>query len=168
MSHRKSGIKPPFTERIGVPSVTKDKNGSAILWCPFCKPSHPLRADNKSTCGTVMQIRAVQVVYKAKYDNKLVCVKCGHGGGEMVRFQTSFIHTHDCSPGVATFTEPPNYSMLAKLLYKLPVRARTLLERTTGKIVPVEEVTEIGEKTGKIFGYIFNRPKKKKREIVEE
>lgn len=109
----------------------------------------------ESLCGTRLEVRAVQVVFRAKYQKDMICVKCGQGGGDMVRFQNAFIHADDCMPGVATFTEPPKYSKVAKLLYNFPAFIKSIIEKKYGKIMPVDEVNPQGERTGVVLGYFF-------------
>lgn len=150
-------IRPPFTERIGTPKATKDEKGNAVLWCPFCIPSHPLDTGGASACGTILQVRAVQIVYKSKFNKDLVCVKCQKGGGDMVHFNNAYIHTHDCMPGVATFVDPPKFSKAAALVFKAPGWIKPRLEKILGEAKPVEEVTEDGTRTGKILGHFFWR-----------
>lgn len=147
--------------RERTPILSKDNKGNALLLCPYCTPAHPINPDSPSVCGTILQVRALQTVYKAKkYDPKTVCVKCKKGGGEMVLFQGALVHTHDCSPGVVALSTPPKYSILAKLTCKLKDgRLKNLIQKLYGVAVPVEEVMPNGEKTGKIFGYFWNKPR---------
>lgn len=152
---KRNASRPPVTERIEAPKITRDKDGNAILYCPFCEPTHPLRPENNSSCGTILQVRAVRTIYRAKYDKRFVCVKCGKGGDEMVRFQNGFVHTHDCAPGVVTLEQPPEFSKLAERVYNS--RFRKVMEAMFGEVVPVLEVTPEGEKTGVTLGYFFTR-----------
>lgn len=147
--------KSPVRERVGTPHITRDKDGAAILNCPFCVPTHPLRPDVGSACGTMLQVRAVQRVYRAKYEKHMTCVKCGKGDGEMVLFQNGFIHTHDCAPGVVALADPPKYSELAKRVHG--TRWQKLIERIYGEIMPVHEVNPDGTKTGVTIGYFFKK-----------
>jgi len=156
---KKNNFKRPISERIDVPKIERDKQGNAILLCPFCKPTHPLRAENDASCGTVLQVRAVQLVYKAKFDKTLVCVKCMQGGGEMVRFQNGYVHTHDCAPGVVTLEKPPDFSKFAERVYGMPPRVKKIFENIFGTAVPVLEVMPGGEKTGITLGYFFKKPR---------
>lgn len=149
--------KTPVRERYGTPFITREKDGSAILNCPFCKPTHPIRPDVGSACGTMLEVRAVQRIYRAKYEKDMVCVKCGKGGDEMVLFQNGFIHTHDCAPGVVALANPPKYSKLAAKVYGTKLQG--LAERIFGKITPVHEVNPDGTKTGLTLGYFFTRGK---------
>ncbi len=149
-------------ERVEIPLVVKDKDGNATLLCPFCKPTHPLRADGATACGTVVRVQAVQTTYKAKYAKRnMVCVKCGKSGGEMVSWQgTAYIHVHDCMPGTVTLPEPPTYSKIAQLAYGLPDWTKPFTSRMFGKAMKVDEVDQNGNRTGVILGYAFVNEKK--------
>ena len=161
MSKRKSGKIAPYVTRTGIPQIVKGDNGSALLMCPFCNPSHPLQPSVPALCGTILVLTAEQAMFRAKYDRKMVCVKCGKGDGMMVMFQGAFIHTHDCAPGVIAMTQPPEYSKFAKYVYEIKnERLKKLVEGYTGRAVMVEEVTPEAVKTGVIFGYYFNKENK--------
>lgn len=148
--------KPPFTKRTGIPKIVKDKNGAAILLCPFCNPSHPLLPNQVAKCGTSLSLTAEQVIVHAKFDKKFTCVKCGKGGGDMVQYQNGFIHVKDCSPEVMTMTEAPNYSKLAGWVHGLKnEKLKKFMEGFTGKAVPVQEVDPKGARTGVILGHFF-------------
>lgn len=153
---KKNSTQPRRTERTAIPIMQKDKDGNAILICPFCSIPHPLLPGVPAMCGTILSLTATQVVYRAKYEKHMICVKCGKGGDHMVLFQNGFIHTHDCAPGVVAMTEPPQYSKLAKYVYGLkPGRYRKSIERFTGKAMIVEEIMPDGKKTGVILGHFF-------------
>ena len=64
---KKTSIKPRILQRIEAPIAKKEKDGSASLWCPFCKPSHKILPVMEALCGTRLEVRAVQVVFKARY-----------------------------------------------------------------------------------------------------
>lgn len=153
---KKSTVKPKYTTRIKPPIAKKEKDGSASLWCPFCHPTHKILPGMESACGTRLEVRAVQMVFKAKYEKDMVCVKCGQGGGEMVLFRNAFIHVHDCTPGVAALTEEPKFTPLARIVYSIPWPSlKTRVEKRTGRAMKVDEVTPEGERTGKVLGYAF-------------
>jgi len=116
--------------------------------------------DKPAACGTLLVLTAEQTVYKAKYDKRFICAKCHQGGGEMVIYQGGFIHTHDCAPGVMTMTEPPQFSRLAGVVYKLPERIKKIIQRYTGNAMPVEEILPNGTRTGVTLGYFFHQVKK--------
>lgn len=158
MSHKKSkNFNPAITERIGVPLIQKDTAEKPLIMCPWCKPSHPLSTVGASACGTILQVRAVQVVYHTRYKKDLICVKCQQGGGDMTMFNNAFIHTHDCMPGVATFVDPPKFSGMAALVFKLPKQIKSIFEKYLGEAKAVEEVTDDGTRTGRTMGYFFWR-----------
>ena len=152
---KKNSTQPPMYQRVDVPKVSKDKDGNAILMCPFCTPAHPLNLDNSSSCGTGIQIRAVQTTYKAKFDKRLICIRCGEGGGEMVMHQNGFIHTHKCKEGVFVLDKPPEYSSVAKLIFKYTPE----WFRKWAGAIQVEEIYPDGKKTGVVLGYAFLRGK---------
>ena len=144
--------------REGIPMISKDGKGNALLLCPFCTPPHPINPDSPALCGTILQVRALQVVYKAKKYGNEVCVKCQKGGGQMVLFQGALVHTHDCTPGVVALSTPPKYSPFARWTYKLSDgKLKSFIQKRWGTAMPVEEVTPAGEKTGVVFGHFFNR-----------
>lgn len=152
---KKSNWKPRITTRIESPRAGKDRNGKPALLCPFCAQTHALIPGVQSGCGTDLQMRAVQTVYKAKFIKEMKCAKCGEGGGEMVRFQNAFVHIHDCAPGVVTLSEPPDMSFWARGIYMLPLSFKKRIEKYTGKVMPIDEVMPDGTRTGKTLGYFF-------------
>lgn len=164
MSHKK-GSKSRISTREAVPLISKDSKGNALLLCPFCTPPHPINPDSPSTCGTILQVRALQTVYKSKkYETTNVCVKCGKSGGEMILFQGALIHMADCTPGVVALSTPPKYSTLAKFTHGLKDGSlKNILQKSFGKATPVEEVTPAGVRTGLVFGYFFNKRGKNDR-----
>jgi len=147
----------PTRQRIDQPLLEKDKNGNVTLMCPFCKPSHPIGSENNSSCGTMVQVRAIQTVFKAKFDKRLICVKCGQGGGEVVTFQNGFVHTHNCNPDAVTLEKLPEFSKLAKFIYERGDTTKKVMEFIFGEVVIVEEVDLSGKKTGVILGHFFKR-----------
>ena len=156
MSHKKSRtVNPQVTERFGTPRMQKGDDGNPLVLCPFCSPSHPLSAVGVSACGTQLQLRAVQTVYHAKYRKDMVCIKCQKGGGDMVMFNNAFVHVNDCSPGVATFIDPPKFSRMASLVFRMPNKIKTFTEKYLGETKAVEEVDEKGVRTGKTLGHFF-------------
>ena len=157
---KKSVVRKPTTfspkeiERAGSP-IPKNVNGTVVLMCPFCVPTHPLIPGELSKCGTSIQVRAVQKVYQAKYEPRMVCAKCGKGGGYMIAIADAFFHTNDCTPGVVVMTEKPKFSRTAALIFKLPPALRSRVESFTGQVLPVDEVTSNGPRTGVVLGYFF-------------
>ena len=152
---KKTSYRPRITTRIDAPKAGKDKSGKPALMCPFCVPSHPLVPGVQSGCGTDLQMRAVQTVYKAKFIKDMKCAKCGQGGGEMVRFLNAYVHVGDCAPGVVTLADPPDTTFFAHGVYLLPLAFRSRIEKYTGKAMPIDEVMPDGTRTGKTLGYFF-------------
>lgn len=157
---KKHTPRPKVTNRIESPKITKDETGAAVLLCPFCNPPHTLRTDGISGCGTIIQVRAVQAVYRSNLHKDMVCVKCQKSGGDMVQFNDAFVHIADCMPGVTTITEEVQYSKFAKFVFGLrPGKLKKYLETRYGEVKSVAEVTPNGERTGKILGYFFYKKK---------
>lgn len=156
MSHRKSSqsFTPPVTERFGTPILRKDKD-TPLIECPFCKPTHALSVSGPSACGTMLQLRAVQRVYKGRFNKGMVCIKCGKGGGELVHFNDAFVHANDCTPGVYAFADQPKFSRMAQMIFTAPGFIKRPFENRLGKTMAVEEVLPDGTKTGKHLGYFF-------------
>lgn len=142
--------------RYGTPTKTLEA-GKPVILCPFCTPTHPLSVSGPSACGTMIEIRASQPVYKAKLHKDMVCVKCKQGGGSMIQFNDMFIHTHDCVPGVTVFTDPSRFSRMAKIVYHAPALFKANLEKRFGVAKVVNEVTPAGESTGRVLGYYFQK-----------
>ena len=159
MNNKPKGWRPPATTRIEAPKFGKTKDGKDSILCPFCNPTHPLTPGSEAMCGTALQVRAVQMVYKAKHYKGMVCAKCGKDGDQMVRFQNAFIHVKDCTPGVATLTESPQFSKLARLVYTAPPYIKALFEKRFGSAMSVDEVLPNGTRTGNIIGYFFMKGK---------
>lgn len=152
---KKSTTHPRAFTRVLAP-IAKMQGKEAVLYCPFCKPTHKILPGAPNPCGTFLEIQAVQTVFKAKYEKNLVCLKCGQGGGEMVQYRNGFIHTHDCAPGVAALTEEPKFNRWAKIVYQIPWLAlKTRIEKHVGRAMKVDEVKPDGERTGKVLGYAF-------------
>ena len=150
--------------RRAIPLVDKDGH----LSCPFCKPTHTLDPLKESPCGTVIQVTAVQTVYKAQWMREPPkCLKCGGSSGEMVRFGSAFLHLVDCKPGMALMPETPKLSRWAKMVYNLPDFAKRPLERRLGRASPLELIDEKGVKTGEIAGYFFYHPVSQRGEGVQ-
>lgn len=154
MSKSKS-FKPPITQRVDIPRVAKNEHGATILLCPFCQPSHPLRTDGETACGTMLRVQAVQTVYDARHAKKLVCAKCGKGGGKMVAWNGAYVHLEQCVEGVVTMTEQPKFTKVAEYVYKSPKWAKQIIEKYAGRATPVNEVSPNGERTGNVLGYFF-------------
>lgn len=143
-----------FREAMPTPRVTEQ--GTQIL-CPFCVPTHPLMPTEPSACGTVLKVTAVQMIYPKRtvVRKKMICLKCHEGGGEMVIYMNGFVHLPDCKPETRLLPNLPEFNKTARLVFKLPERLRTAVEKYTGKVQYVGEITKDGEKTGQILGYFF-------------
>jgi hypothetical protein len=154
---KRSQFKSPTTKRTALPLVSETKDGK-VLMCPFCKPSHAIFPFQPSACGTMVEVSATQEVLHAKRARNIKCAKCGQGGGDMVKWQNAYIHTHDCSPEIKTMAEPPKYSKLAGVVYKMNASwVKSQIEKLTGRAVPVDEVTPDGVRTGTVLGHFFYR-----------
>lgn len=150
---KKSTFRPAVTQRTEAPQVTRDKKGNLVLLCPHCKPTHPLNLQRPSPCGTIVEFKATQPIFQARFNNSMICAKCKKGGGQMVHYQNAYIHVHDCTPGVVTMTNPPETSLMAKLAFKNKL-VRNLFKKI-GEPMPIEEITPDGNRTGNIMGYFF-------------
>lgn len=146
----------PVQTRESLPIAVQTKNGIELR-CPFCADHHALRPGQESTCGTRIEVSAVQEVVSARMSRteNLVCLKCHKGGGEMVRYHNGFVHLAECSPETKLLQEAPKFSLLANLIFKLHPRVRGLVERVTGRADQVFEIDSDGHTTGKILGYFF-------------
>ena len=144
--------------REAEPKVKQGKKGVEIL-CPFCQIPHPIYPYTDSPCGTSLKVTAIQSVVSAHATkfNKIVCVKCGKSGGEMVKYMNGFVHLVDCKPDTRLMAEPPKFSWMAGLIYKLPTTlgAKDLIEKITGKAQEVQEIDLNGKETGKVLGHFF-------------
>lgn len=147
----------PIQVREAPPLPIQNKAGAIELHCPFCTDRHLLDPRKEGTCGTRVEVMAVQEIITEKMvlAEKLTCLKCHQGGGDMVRFNKGFIHLKECSPEKIYLHEEPDYNLLAKFIYHLPAKIRGLAERYTGRSIRIEDIDKSGNKTGKILGYLF-------------
>jgi len=138
------------------PKVSKEKKG-VLVQCPFCNPSHVILPGVESPCGTTLRVTAVQtyLTSHATKKNKLHCLKCGHVGGEMIRYRGGFVHLTECAPGTKLLAEIPPLSNGAKIVFKLPAKLRAFIEKRTGVAKELQEIDEEGKPTGKILGHFF-------------
>lgn len=159
--------RPLVQTREAPPMAVHTKNGIE-LHCPFCPDHHPLQPGQESTCGTHIEVSAVQEVVSARFSkaNGLVCIKCHKVGGEMVRYHDGFVHLEDCSPETKLLQEAPKFSLLAKLVFKFHPRVRGIVERVTGRADQVFEIDRDGHTTGKILGYFFWKGNHAKRSLA--
>ena len=145
-----------YRVRKAPPKVSNEKTG-VLVQCPFCTPPHPIMPGVDSPCGTSLEVMAIQTIFRSRKYNNLVCIKCHQVGGEMVRFNNSFVHLVDCMPGTKLLTEPPTYSSFAKVVFSMPMIIRKQFEKKYGKAQQVKEINEVGEETGNVLGYFFWR-----------
>jgi hypothetical protein len=145
----------PLRTREAVPLTRK---GSKDIYCPFCVPSHPIHANRPTTCGTEIQVKAVQymITQHTAKQKGITCMKCHKDtGGNMVACMNGFIHAHDCTPGTVVLSSEPKYDKWAAKVYKLPDKIRKAIEKRMGEVKRIDEVDKDGNETGKILGYFF-------------
>lgn len=138
------------------PLVENTSKGVAIK-CPFCVPAHVLLPGVQSPCGTTLKVTAVQPYYtsRATKSRGVACVKCGKIGGEMVKYRNGYVHMVECTPGVKLLTEIPPLSKVAKVIFKLPPKLRSIFEKRMGVAKKLEQIDTEGKPTGVILGYFF-------------
>ena len=143
--------------REAIPGVNNPGKGSAELTCPFCTPTHSLYPDKPAPCGTIIQVKAVQVVIPQHTVKQkgIKCLKCGESTGEMVQYMNGYIHLIDCQPETKLMAEPPKFSKIAQIVYNLPERVRKYIEPRTGAAKEVQEIDPNGKPTGKVLGHFF-------------
>lgn len=118
----------------------KWENGDLKILCPFCSEEHAIDIQNVSPCGTVLQMNAVQEIWK-----NTTCVLCGESDQErMVKVGDKFRHIYDCSPGKRLLIIPPKPSLSAKYFSLLPERVQWFLVKRLGR-VPVHFKNDSGE-----------------------
>jgi len=149
-------IKPEVMVRE-MPPKTRQTGDNLEILCPFCKIPHTIGVNSDSACGTSLHVSAVQTVYPARtvHKHKMVCIKCGEGGGEMVRYNNSTVHLVDCRPDVQLVAEQPKYSPGARFVFSLHPKLKAIIQKFTGIAKDVREVDAKGAETGKILGYFF-------------
>lgn len=150
------GKRPDFLTRESPPKVVSTKKG-AVVNCPFCNPTHPILPGVVSPCGTVLRVTAIQVYFSAHYTrhHDLICLKCGQGDGQMIRYRNGYVHMEECAPEKKFITEAPKLSTLAKIVFKMPVSLRKIAEKRFGVAKELQEIDEVGKETGKVLGYVF-------------
>lgn len=129
--------KPPHIKETGV---------GVEIHCPFCHPPHVLRIDLPSPCGTILELKAVQNLYK-----DVSCALCEGSQGTLIKVGESYKHVHNCSPGKHLYTVPPETSLSARLFWKLPTFLHKLVWIQMGK-----KVIEVSSK-GKVTGYAWDK-----------
>jgi hypothetical protein len=66
------------------------------------------------------------------------------------------VHLVDCMPETKLMADAPKkFSWLAKLVYGLPEKLRSRIEKRTGAVKRIDEIDPKGKETGKTLGYIF-------------
>jgi hypothetical protein len=152
----------PSIKTRELPPIAHKTRGGVALMCPFCNPTHPLVPGQPNNCGTEIRVTAVQAIVSARTVRQegLTCVKCRvKGSGEMVRYMNGYIHFQECAPEIKLLRETPKYSRWAELVYRFPEGIRAKIEKMTGIVQMVHELTPEGAETGKVQGYFFSRPK---------
>lgn len=144
--------KPKFTKHTTVkgpkPRIRRaapkmgNVNGKSVIMCPYCDPPHPLSTTEVSPCGAVLEVQAVQAVFRNQR-----CALCGKTDGEQVKVGNRFIHTHPCTPGKRMFAVTPPKSRLAALVWRFPDWAQLFIAKNFGKVV-LELTTSDGHKDG--------------------
>lgn len=154
-------IKPEVTVRETPPKIQQSGSNLEIL-CPYCKIPHPIGINQDSACGTTLHVSAVQTVYPVRtvHKHKMVCIKCGESGGEMVRYNNSTVHLIDCRPDVQLAAVEPRYSKFAKIVFSLHPKIKPIFQKWTGIAKDVKEVDAAGKETGRILGYFFYKVQK--------
>jgi len=162
MARKKPKYRNPLRTREAIPKLKKTKDGVELL-CPFCDPPHPILPGVPTVCGATLRVTAVQqiIISRVTKHEKLICMKCHQGGGEMVKFMNGFVHLVECAPDVNLIADPPKNSKVAKRIYGFPKRLRAIIEKFTGVVNIVKVVDPLGNETGEIQSYFF-APKKVK------
>ena len=73
----------------------------------------------------------------------------------MVKYRNGFVHLDDCAPGKKLLTDIPPFSNVAKVIYKLPAKLRSFIEKHMGATKELQEIDAEGKYTGKVLGYFF-------------
>ena len=140
-----------------LPPKVKNTPEGVQVSCPFCTPPHPILPGVESACGTTLKVTAVQTILTAHASkfNKVICVKCGESGGEMVKYMNSYVHLVDCKPDTKLLAEMPAMNKWAKVVIKLPEWLRRPVEKRTGHAQEVREIDAEGKETGRVLGHFF-------------
>lgn len=117
-------MKPTRTRHRSKPPRYAQKDGRLTVLCPFCDDDHPIGVDAPAHCGTVLQVTAVQDVWK-----NAKCDLCGEmDNTPLTRVGANLQHIRDCKPGTRLRVTPPKHSLTAKWAFKLA-------DRTNWKII---------------------------------
>lgn len=101
-----------------------ERNGVVAFECPFCFPPHPLVIGQESPCGTMLELTAVQRLYRS-----VRCAKCGKTTGTLTKINDEYQHTFDCVPGKLILPTNPVPSRWARVVYHLPHAIRRRISR---------------------------------------
>lgn len=126
------------------PKIHQGNNGVEIQ-CPFCFPPHQLAVDIRARCGTILELKAIQLLYSS-----VKCALCGGAQGTMVKIGERYRHSFDCKPGHTIYTVPPKASKSAAYFWRFPEGIHKLVWRYLGRKV-IQLSTE-----GQIAGYAWD------------
>lgn len=147
MGHSNNHLKPPKPYFRNAPPKMGKFSGKSMVMCPFCDPPHPLSNIELSPCGTILQVQAVQAVFRNQK-----CALCGKISGEQIMVGNKYVHTHDCKPGQKMFAIPPKKSVLASLFWRFPDWAQLIVAKKFGKVV-----LELKDSDQKVVGYTWQK-----------
>ena len=120
------------------PARVENKKGQVTISCPYCYPPHQIITEVPASCGTVLELVAVQNVFSG-----VDCALCGESGGTLVKIGETYRHDHDCTPGKTIFAVPPPKSIFAAMFWRAPTFAHKFIARRFGRAV-----TQITGKNG--------------------
>src|SRR3990167_5819941 len=132
------------------------------MYCPFCKPTHPIVPGVDMPCGSVLDVMVVQTTISASVAraNGIVCIKCGGTGvGALAPFHDGYVHVIDCNPSVRIAPVMPKRSLAARIVSRIPNGLRKIIEKRTGHAQAIHVIDKDGKETGQIAGYFFDRQK---------
>ncbi len=112
------------------PAKVENKKGQVMISCPFCFPPHPIITEVPASCGTTLELVAVQNVYTS-----VECALCGESGGTLVKIGDSYKHDFDCTPGKTIYSVPPPKSRSARVLWNAPDFVHKFVARRWGRAI---------------------------------
>ena len=143
MAKRRNRPRKNKGNRTAPARIEMTKNGAKIL-CPYCYPPHQIITETPASCGTVLELVAVQNVFSG-----IDCALCGESGGTLIKIGETYRHDHDCTPGKTIFAVPPPKSMFAAMFWRAPKFLTMFVARRYGRAA-----TKIEGKNGKpYFGW---------------